>query len=288
MMKKFQAIVIIGAPRSGTNMLRDLLTNFSGAGTWPCDEINYIWRHGNLSYPTDEFPAELACPSVVAYVNGEIERLAQSCNLQLVVEKTCANSLRVEYVDRILPDARYLYIVRDGVDVVASARKRWKAKLDLPYLLRKVRYVPLSDLPYYAVLYFRNRLYRLCTRENRLAYWGPKFKGLNELLAKHTLAEVCALQWQRCVDRADEAFERIEMERFCRISYESFVSNPVEELSRIAQFVGVEFDSTAAVNWVSEVSSKSVGKGRRELGQEKVAQLEKLVGATLRRHGYIN
>ena len=40
---KFTPVIIIGAPRSGTNMLRDILTNFEGIETWPCDEINYIW-----------------------------------------------------------------------------------------------------------------------------------------------------------------------------------------------------------------------------------------------------
>jgi len=34
-------IIIVGAPRSGTNMLRDVLTSFDGVCTWPCDEINY-------------------------------------------------------------------------------------------------------------------------------------------------------------------------------------------------------------------------------------------------------
>ena len=35
-------VVIIGAPRSGTNMLRDVLCDWPGVVTWPCDEINLI------------------------------------------------------------------------------------------------------------------------------------------------------------------------------------------------------------------------------------------------------
>ena len=38
-------VIIIGAGRSGTNMLRDLLAQLPQFSTWPCDEINYIWRH---------------------------------------------------------------------------------------------------------------------------------------------------------------------------------------------------------------------------------------------------
>ena len=62
-------ILIIGAPRSGTNMLRDILTTFDGVSTWPCDEINYIWRHGNVLYPSDEIPIDRATPDVKKYIN---------------------------------------------------------------------------------------------------------------------------------------------------------------------------------------------------------------------------
>ena len=35
-------VIIIGAPRSGTNILRDTLTSLSNVGTWGCDEIPYL------------------------------------------------------------------------------------------------------------------------------------------------------------------------------------------------------------------------------------------------------
>ena len=281
-------VVIIGAPRSGTNMLRDLLAKFPGVATWPCDEINYIWRHGNVSYPTDELSPDMATSSIQRYIRKQFDWVARHYSAHTVVEKTCANSLRVGFVDRILPDARYLYIRRDGLDVLGSAMKRWKAEIDIPYLARKARFVPLHDLPYYAIRYLGNRLYRLFAGENRLAYWGPTFDGLNEALTKYSLEEVCALQWQRCVDRADEAFESIAPERIFRISYEAFVSDPAEELMRIARFIGSELDDSVAQNLARGVSKKNVGKGRLELGQQKVEQLEQLVGMTLKRHGYIN
>ena len=46
-----------------------------------------------------------------------------------------------------------MFIVRDGVDAAVSASQRWSAALDLPYLAKKTRYVPVSDLPYYASRY---------------------------------------------------------------------------------------------------------------------------------------
>lgn len=67
----FQPVIIIGAGRSGTNMVPDLLTAFPACATWPCDEINYIWRYGNAGFPTDELTAEHARPSVVRILSGD-------------------------------------------------------------------------------------------------------------------------------------------------------------------------------------------------------------------------
>lgn len=284
----YKPVVIIGAPRSGTNMLRDVLTQVSGVGTWPCDEINYIWRHGNIGCPTDEFSPDMARPSVRNYITRHFDKLAKTEKLQVVIEKTCANSLRVEFVDKVLPEARYVYLVRDGLDTVASAKLRWTAKLDIPYLARKVRYVPLSDFPYYGTRYFINRVYKMFSRDSRLAYWGPAIDGITDILKKLSLEEVCALQWQRCVERSDKAFEIIDPSRICRVSYEKFVANPVEELTRICGFIGVDLDVSKARELVRGVSAKSVGKGRQKLSQDKVEVVEKLIGSTLEKHGYIN
>ena len=44
----FIPLIIIGAGRSGTNILRDSLCKVDGVVTWNCDEINPLWRHGNI------------------------------------------------------------------------------------------------------------------------------------------------------------------------------------------------------------------------------------------------
>src|SRR5690348_6184670 len=108
-----QNVVIVGAPRSGTNILRDVLTSFDDVGSWSCDEINYIWRHGNLRYPSDEIPSDRATPAVAAYIQREFDGIRQAKRVRVVVEKTCANSLRVPFVARVLPEAKYVFIYRD-------------------------------------------------------------------------------------------------------------------------------------------------------------------------------
>jgi hypothetical protein len=49
-------VVIIGVPRLGTNMLRDVLASRDEIGTWTCDKINYIWFHDNVNFSSNEIP----------------------------------------------------------------------------------------------------------------------------------------------------------------------------------------------------------------------------------------
>jgi len=268
-------------------MLRDVLTSFDGVCTWPCDEINYIWRHGNVRYPSDEIPEKRATPAIKNYIRQRFSDIRQQYNAEVVVEKTCANSLRVPFVDAVLPDAKYIFIYRDGIDATGSAKERWTAKLDIPYILEKVRFVPKTDLPYYGLRYFWARLYRFISREKRLAFWGPALDGMQSVLQNHTLNEVCALQWQRCVDNAEKAFSDMPADKVVRVRYEDFVRQPVEELSRILEFIGKEVEPEKIATAVEGVSPRSLGKGRKALGEQQVANLEELVGETLKRYDYL-
>ena len=76
---------------------------------------------------------------------------------------------------------------------------------------------------------------------------------------------MCALQWQRCVDKAEEAFAAMPDDKVVRVRYEDFVCNPVQELARILKFIGKEVERNEISRAVRNVSPHNIGKGRREL-----------------------
>jgi hypothetical protein len=283
---QYLPVVIIGAPRSGTQMLRDVLTSLSGVATWPCDEINPVWRHGNVRYQSDEFTPEMARPRVCDYIRRQFDWVAAKYAAQTVVEKTCANSLRVEFVERVVPEAKYIFIHRDGLDAIGSSIRRWKAELDIPYLARKARFVPASDLPYYGSLFFWNRIYRLLSRDKRLAVWGPKLDKMQELVQKHPLDKICALQWKRCVDQAALVFEQMEPGRWIEVAYEDFVQEPETELGRIAEFLDLNSDSVAVKQAVSGVRADNIGKDRCAMSDDSLSRIIPLIQDTMAKYGY--
>ena len=277
-----QEVILVGAPRSGTNMLRDILTTLEGVSTWPCDEINYIWRHGNARYPSDEFGPQLARPDVASFIRKKFAQIRRWSNSPVIVEKTCANTLRIPFVAEILPDAKYIHIIRDGVDATGSAKLRWKAELDLPYILKKARFVPVTDLPYYGSRYIGNRLHRLFSGTKQLAYWGPTLDGMDSLLARYSLIEICALQWQQCVRKAEaDLASLIPPERFFSVRYEHFVRAPQDYLEQIAAFLGIEIRTEHAAAAVADVSHRSIGKGRDQLTDDELGAVLAVIGSDL-------
>ena len=284
-------VIIIGAPRSGTNMLRDVLTGLQGFATWPCDEINFLWRHGNRGHASDELGREHATDEVTSFLHRQFDKISRKHGAHTVVEKTCANSLRVGFVAEAFPHAKYIFIRRDGVDAAASAMKRWNAPLDIPYTAKKSRYVPPSDVGYYGRRFVSDRVKgRGRARSVDAAstgvthWWGPKPDGFKDLQAQHALDEVCMIQWQRCVEASLAGFAALPNVQVHELVYEEFVGQPMLHLRRILAFLGRSDLMDDSV--VSGVSMHSVGRGRESLGPESVARLEALSHETLRKLGY--
>lgn len=279
-------IIIIGSGRSGTNMLRDIITSIDGFETWDCDEINPIWRYGNREYPTDELPVENATPRVKKFIRSKFEQLQKNTKAEYVVEKTCANSLRLNYVYEIFPDAKYVIINRDGRDVVPSAMKRWVSSFELSYTLKKLRYVPLKDLFYYVSRFGMNRVKKIFSKEASLSFWGPLYQGIDKDVASLTLMEVCANQWKHCAENTLQHRKRISKDQIFDITYESFVARPEEEMKRLLGFFGTSLSEDKIKELVTNVSTKSVGSHKKKFSEEELATLEQITLPTLKKLGY--
>ena len=285
-------IIIVGAPRSGTNMLRDVLTSLPGVATWPCDEINLLWKHHNRAFPSDELTPAHATPSVQKYMHKKFERIAKRFDADTVVEKTCATSMRVAFTAKLFPDAKYVFIRRDGLDAAASTMKRWDASFDLRYVAKKLRYAPFADLPFYGGQFVSKRIASRraqgegadsATRKVD-SWWGPRPNDFRQLQERHTLDELAILQWQRCIEASMTDLAALPADQVFEIAYEPFVADPVAHLEELLAFLGKSALMDPAA--IHHVSSESVGKGRAALSEDSARRLSELAGPTLSKLGY--
>lgn len=285
----FTPVIIIGAGRSGTNMLRDAICKAPGFETWDCDEINPIWRHGNTGHSDDAFGVDLATPAVRSYLRSKfIAQWKRQGQPKYLVEKTCANSLRVSFIASIFPEAKFLYLVRNGNDVTASASKRWRGEMEipsLPYYISKVRNTPASDLPHYGWRFLSSRADIYLGKKQHMSFWGPQFPELKDLPTDTPLMELCAQQWASCVDTSDEAFSALDSSRWIKTRYEDFVANPNASMRAVFKFLEIEVSDSLIEKTTADISPKSVGKAKK-LGQNFNDTVQNILASTMAKHNY--
>lgn len=281
---RYQEVIIVGAPRSGTNMLRDVLTQLPDFATWSCDEINFVWKHGNITAATDELPPERVRRKTRVFVKKQFEGVAKRTGCRFIVEKTCANSLRIPYVHELVPEARYLLLLRDGRDATASTLRRWRRPVPAgSYYLDKLRFVAPLDLPWVLGTALAKRLHGVGRRgRHSWSTWGPVFDELGDAVrAGRPLAEICALQWSRCVERSLEGLATVESSRWHPVSYERFVDQPAEELKRILSFLEAPAALAEIGRAVETVTAGSIGRWQSSLSSAEVELIEPMIERTM-------
>lgn len=281
----FTPLIIIGAGRSGTNMLRDIITTIPKFTTWDCDEINPIWRYGNRDFATDELKPEHLNDSITKFIRSRFIKINKSSKADFVVEKTCANSLRMAYVNAIFPEAKFIVINRDGRDVVPSAMKRWNASFELKYTLKKLKYVPKRDFLYHVSRFGVNRLKKMFNPDASLSFWGPLYKGIEDDVQNLSLMGVCANQWKNCAESVINQRADIHPSRILDYNYEAFVKNPKNEIKRLESFLDIAIEDPDSL--VQRVTDKSVGSHEKIFNEKELLDLNTSLTPTLKKLGYV-
>jgi hypothetical protein len=283
----YQPLILIGAARSGTKLLRDLIAEHPDVDKVPYD-VSYIWRIGNEAVTHDELSAELLTPQIRQRI---LRRLgAFSSGATFLIEKTVENCVRVPYVQAVFPNARYIHLIRDGRDVVESVYREWTRPPDWGYILKKVRTYPLIDAFDYAMSYAGSTLRKVIAQDRTQLSnpWGTRYRGIHEDLVTKDLLEVCTIQWARSVSESLAALERLPTERVLTIRYEDFVQNPGDYLRQVAQFAGFDPSPYSRLPALENVSQENIGKGFRCLTTQQQNLVLSHLQDTLELLGYIH
>jgi hypothetical protein len=256
-----------------------------GFATWPCDELNPLWRTGNSATTTDALPRAALTPRIERRIRAAFDRQAAASVCSVLVEKTCANCLRPEFVRQCFPEAKFVQIVRNAVDTTSSTLGRWNANFDFKYALRKVRFVPKQDLPRTVFRAIMRRVFKHGEAQERP--WGPVLPV--ETLPQEPLsaAAYAVLQWAECVKRTDSMLEKLPTGQSCSIRYEDFVADPARSLSSAVSCLGFKVTDRAIEDAVGSVHQRSVGLGQGVLADEARSLLETRAVELMLRHGYV-
>jgi hypothetical protein len=283
-MSPFKPIFIIGAARSGTSMLRDLIAGHPSVDLVPYD-INYIWRMGNENLRHDELSPQSLSLKQVQRVKKQVARYHSGS--PYLIEKTVSNCLRVPFVKALYPDGRIIQLVRNGNDVIESAYRQWLASPGWQYLLQKSLSYPFLDAFGYASSYAWGLLRKkISPHNNGGTTWGPRYRGIDEDLAAKSILEVCAIQWDRCVQAAGADLAHLPPGEVMTVVYEEFVQQPDKNMARIADFLGLDPSPFEFVLSRTAISTERVGTAEQALEQEQLAVLQPYIEKSMRLLNY--
>lgn len=276
----YQPVILIGAGRSGTKVIRDVIGTHPELGIIPYD-VNYIWRIGQKKDHDALLPSDLD-QKKKSIIISQFNKLAK--DKPYLLEKTVSNCLRIPFIKAVFPDAKFIFLTRDGRDVVESVMRQWGETRELSYMIAKLRTFPIRHAFAYLLEYMANWVKFKFTKKGNDDYiWGVKYPGYKEDLNTKSILEVCALQWQACIEASTKAMDNLSDDIKCSISYETFVQNPKSELDKIADFLNIEkglFDS-------SRIRTNNVSKYKQVFDSSQLQTLMSIIKPGLLKLGYV-
>lgn len=255
-------VFIIGAARSGTKLLRDVIATSQFVTAIPFD-INYVWRFGNEWRNDDRIPENEASQVNRKYINDTLHSLVKRASgrrSSILLEKTVSNVFRIPYIHKLFPEALFIHLVRDGRDVAESATRMWKAPISITYMLRKLRYFPIRNLRY-AMVYVMNSLKRVGNTNAGGKSWGPRYAGIDDDAKKLSVLEVAARQWAESIKAAKDGLSSVPADRWISITYEKFVFDS-SVLEGVLDFIGVSDQKSVMESYKKMVKNDRIGTWR--------------------------
>jgi hypothetical protein len=233
-------IILIGNHRSGTTLTQELFGLHPDVVTWY--EPRALWRYADPGRSDDESDERDATDEVVGYIRGRFLKYQSRHGGRQIMEKTPSNVLRVPFVYKTFPDAKYLYIARNPFSCISSNELKWHKPKTWGGLQRSLSDVPISQIHYYAGDFVRHMVVRRLLKKKYLAVWGPRYKGIDQDLKDYGMLRVLARQWARCNRKAREDLAKIANGRVLSFRYEDLIQDPPSVLRRIYDHCGLHCD----------------------------------------------
>ena len=229
-------IIIVSAPRSGSNLLFEQLAGIPGFWTIG-GESHAIFRA--FPHLRAENPQLDSGSLGETHADAETAHLMRSCFLYLLrdargrpylslpagerppsvclLEKTPRNALNIPFLLKVFPDARFVYLHRQPRQAVASLIEAWTLGL------QSGRFKTFQQLPDW----------------DRPGWCFLLPPGWREMRGK-SLAEIAAFQWSASNRIIIDELASLPVTRWTSVTYEALVADPQSVLTGICQFAKLD------------------------------------------------
>ena len=220
-------VFIVSAPRSGSTMLFETLSQAPGVFTvggeshWVIEAIDQL-APAARGFESNRLTAGDADPKTVAALREQFwshlrdrSGKAPPGGPVRMLEKTPKNSLRIPFLRAVFPEAVFVLLYREPREVLASMMEAWTSG----------KFVTYADLPGWA---------------------GPPWSllltpGWRELAGK-PLHEIVAAQWASTTRLLLDDLSALPRDRWRSIRYDRLVAAPEAEVRRLCGELGLGWD----------------------------------------------
>ncbi|WP_285164403.1 sulfotransferase family protein [Shewanella goraebulensis] len=227
-------IIILSAPRSGSTLLFEVLSKNNALMTIGGESHALIEKIPSLNIAYRGFSSNalnqqdidinLRQHLLQRFSDEMLDSEGQRANSMAgtifrFLEKTPKNSLRVDFLNVLFPDALFIYLVRDPKENISSIMQAWQSN----------KFVTYPNLPGW-------------NKRNWSLLLPEKWQTLNG----ETLESIAAFQWQEANNAIINSLKKINSARWCMVSYEQLVNQTEKTIERLCHFSGIEFTEELA------------------------------------------
>lgn len=255
-----EPIFVVGAPRSGTTFLGDCLSSIPS--------VSYFFEPvftKSLGYlvASDKLDVKIAQD---LFLDTYSKLMSTQPKQNHFCEKTPSNVFIIENLLKWFPDAKFIHIVRNGVDMTAShVEKGWLTEKKLEPLSYEIGGYRNGAIPQFWVESERDSEFRNTSDAHR-SIWA----------------------WRTHVEAGRASGEKLDAKHYLEIRYEDLLRDP-KRLSKIiaSDFLGLEKnDEKLLYNSISKGHTNSIDRGYSKLNNADKDSIKKEAGKLLDELGY--
>jgi len=220
-------VFLVGCSRSGTTVAYESFANSSqllSIGYEIPQFWNSLWGPKHNNWESEAATTDNACPE---HRTAAMRHFYQCIGLGRILDKTCINVMRIPYLYSLFPNARFIYIQRDGRDNISSMMDGWRhsGHFRLSQFLGEFpEDVSINNGEFHEWSFFL----------------PPGWRKYNH----SSLEEVCAFQWISANRLALTAKKTIPEHQWVHLRYEDIFTRPVEMFEQAFAQLELPFEDT--------------------------------------------
>lgn len=270
-------VFVVGCSRSGTTVTYETLAA-SGQFLYFGWEVPQFWNslHGPLNngWQSEAAGADDARPE---HRRAALRYFYERLGAGWVLDKTCINVMRIPYLLKLFPDARFVFIQRDGRDNISSMMDGWR--------------VGRSDGRFELSQFFGPFPEPVAINGGEFKEWSfflaPGWRQYNHA----SLEEACAFQWMSANRMALEAKKSVPPAQWVQLRYEDIFERPVDMFRAAFEQLGVPFTAElrsrcASLQPTSVVSGTPKKQKWKENNPEAIERIVPMVAPLMHEMGY--